>query len=342
MTRERREAQSLGISAAATDETTAPTAPAVARSGPDAIPENRLPTDPPDSQIVVKTDREERSGRGRDTANGGEAPRSGPGATPAPPARDPPTAALPDAALPDAAREDMAPPPSAQPEPGPGETATGWRRAWRDYSALLLVDHGIFREIYLNLHRVGAQGWRSAQPAPRHLRRVRRLGVKTVVNLRGAAGLAPERMEIATCRALGLAYREVKLRSRDAPKAETIAEVAALLDDIAYPALFHCKAGADRAGLMSALYLLLRENADVATAKRQLSLRFGHVASGPTGAIDAFLDAAEAAERAAHAQDAPFDFLSWSQTEYDREAVMARFRSSRWGSMVVDRILRRE
>ncbi len=35
---------------------------------------------------------------------------------------------------------------------------------------MLLIDHGIFRVLYLNKHRLCDHAWRSAQPAPHHLR----------------------------------------------------------------------------------------------------------------------------------------------------------------------------
>ncbi len=36
-------------------------------------------------------------------------------------------------------------------------------------------------------------------------------------------------------------------------------DARALFDRIEYPALFHCKSGADRVGLMAALYLFFKE-----------------------------------------------------------------------------------
>jgi hypothetical protein len=53
------------------------------------------------------------------------------------------------------------------------------------YVDMLLVDHGIFRLGYLNLHRLGDRAWRSAQPAPYQIRSLARQGLRTIVNLRG-------------------------------------------------------------------------------------------------------------------------------------------------------------
>src|SRR5262245_54599630 len=42
------------------------------------------------------------------------------------------------------------------------------------YIDMLVIDHGIFRLFYVNRHRVGDQAWRSAQPAPHHIRALKR------------------------------------------------------------------------------------------------------------------------------------------------------------------------
>ncbi len=208
---------------------------------------------------------------------------------------------------------------------------------------MFFVDHGFFRYLYLNLHPIGAEAWRSAQPAPHHIARVARLGVKTVVSLRGGKRFGSYPLEREACARHGVAFEEITLRSRSAPKLETIEEAAALLDRIAYPALFHCKAGADRAGLMSALYLLLRENRPIAEAQAQLGLRFGHVKQGPTGILDAFLDAyAEADARARAETGAGLAFLDWARAQYDRPALQAAFRDAQWARWLTDRLLRRE
>lgn len=207
---------------------------------------------------------------------------------------------------------------------------------------MLLVDHGVIRLVHLNRAKVGSDAYRSAQPAPHQLRRFARIGVKTVVNLRGGRNFGSYPLEKEACASAGMAFEELVLRSRAAPTRETLAEAAALLGRIAYPALFHCKAGADRAGLMSALYMIVHEGAPVREAKRQLSLRFGHFKQGKTGVLDAFLDAAGAAEAAAEAAGRSFDFLAWAATDYDPDAVTRSFRATSWGAIVTDTLLRRE
>ena len=176
----------------------------------------------------------------------------------------------------------------AQPLDGSGARMRAW-------ASMLFVDHGVFRYVYLNRHRVGSAAYRSAQPGPHHIRRAARDGVRTVINLRGGKEFGSYPLEREACARAGVAFEEITLRSREAPSIAAIEAAAALLDRVAYPVLFHCKSGADRAGLMSALYLLLREGAEPQEAARQLSPRFGHLRQGKTGVLDAFIEAYAAA-----------------------------------------------
>ena len=65
-------------------------------------------------------------------------------------------------------------------------TTSGRVRAWLD---MHLVDHGAIRAVYNNLYNLGGGMYRSSQPSPAQLRKYReKLGLRTVINLRGAHG----------------------------------------------------------------------------------------------------------------------------------------------------------
>lgn len=209
----------------------------------------------------------------------------------------------------------------------------------RAYLDMIFVDHGFFRYVYLNFHQVAPGVFRSAQPAPHHVRRFRRAGVKTVVNLRGGRDIAAYALEREACIREGIAFEELRLRSREAPDVDTIEQVAALLERVEYPILVHCKSGADRAGLMSALTVILREGGSAREARRQLSPWYGHVRQGPTGVLDAFIDSYAEAEKAAGGKR---DFLDWARSDYDRAAVTQTFRASGWARWLIDKVLKRE
>ena len=167
-------------------------------------------------------------------------------------------------------------------------THDGRQRAERE---LVLGDHGFLRESFQNLHQISPEMWRSNQPNPRQVaEHAAERGVRTIINLRGESTKGYYLLEREACEAYGIALVDFQVFSRDTPKRETILAARDLFEEIAYPALMHCKSGADRAGLMSALYMILRRAMPVKKAMEQLSGRFLHVKSGKTGMLDAFFE----------------------------------------------------
>lgn len=212
--------------------------------------------------------------------------------------------------------------------------AAGRARAW---AHMLLADHGVFRLAYLNRHRVSPKLWRSAQPAPYQLAWFAKEGVRTVINLRGGREHGSWQLQKDACNRHGLELVEFVVRSRGAPDRDTILGAKRFFDSLRYPALLHCKSGADRAGFVAALYLVLHEGQSVSAALSQLSLRYGHLRFAKTGILDAFF---ERYRVEGEANGIPF--LEWVEKRYDPEALEREFRPSFWSDMVVDKIMRRE
>jgi protein tyrosine/serine phosphatase len=202
---------------------------------------------------------------------------------------------------------------------------------------MLLVDHGIFRLFYLNKHRLGKDAWRAAQPAPHNIRKLARQGVRTILNLRGDRDCGSYYLEREECERLGIKLIDFQVRSRQAPTVEQIKGAKELFDSIEYPMLMHCKSGADRAGLMSVLYLHLREGVPLPEAQKQLSLRFGHFRQADTGILDRVFDS-----YLEHNAREPIAFLDWVDKVYDPVALKRSFRASGWARRLVDQVLRRE
>jgi protein tyrosine phosphatase (PTP) superfamily phosphohydrolase (DUF442 family) len=205
------------------------------------------------------------------------------------------------------------------------------------YLDMLFVDHGIFRLIYVNRHRVGARAWRSAQPAPHHIRALARRGIRTVVNLRGERLCGSYWLEREACRRYGIELVNFQVRSRDAPSREELKAACDLFERIQYPMLMHCKSGADRAGLMSALYLFVKEGVPLDHARRELSLRYGHFRQADTGVLDYFFDR--------YFEDnarCPMPFFEWVETVYDPDELKRSFRAQGWANRIVGSVLRRE
>ncbi|MCL4766943.1 MAG: protein tyrosine phosphatase [Hyphomicrobiaceae bacterium] len=228
----------------------------------------------------------------------------------------------------------------------------GWRRSLVDsapdwarmafgpaahYLDMLFVDHGVFRLIYVNRHRLGEHAWRSAQPAPHHIRALARQGIRTIVNLRGESVCGSYRLEQEACRRYGVRLVNFQVRSRAAPSRTEIKGALELFDRIEYPMLMHCKSGADRAGLMSVLYRYLKEGVPLEVAKRELSWRYGHFRQADTGILDYFFERylQETATR-------PMAFFDWVEHVYDPVELKRSFKAQGWANQLVDRVLRRE
>jgi protein tyrosine/serine phosphatase len=190
---------------------------------------------------------------------------------------------------------------------------------------LWLIDYGVVREIYCNLHQVAAGLWRSAQPAPRHLRAAARRGVRKVINLRGEEAHGGYWLEQETCARLGMDLVDLRLRSRAAPSRNDIAAMRALIDSIDGPTLVHCKSGSDRTGLFCALYLIFREGVPVAEARYQLALRYGHASLTKTGILDHLFE-----KYLEHDARTPTPFAQWLDVVYDPKVLVASFNSEGW------------
>lgn len=207
-------------------------------------------------------------------------------------------------------------------------------KAW---THMALVDHGVLRFFYLNRHQVSPKLWRAAQPAPHQLAWFARQGVRTVINLRGGREHGSWQLQKESCGRLGLTLAEFVVRSRGAPDRDTILRSREFFDSLQYPALLHCKSGADRAGFVAALYLIVHEGRPVSEALRQLSFRYGHVRYAKTGILDAFFE-----RYLAEGEAKGIGFLDWVEHHYDPEALERDFRPSFWSDLVIDRVLRRE
>ena len=130
-----------------------------------------------------------------------------------------------------------------------------------------------------NLHTVSAGVfYRSAQLDPAEIRSVAaEYGIKSVLNLRGANPGSPwYDNELAQSRELGLAHYDYPLSAKRFVTGRQIGELLDIIRQAPKPLLVHCKSGADRAGLISALYRYAVAGASADEADEELSLLYGH------------------------------------------------------------------
>jgi protein tyrosine phosphatase (PTP) superfamily phosphohydrolase (DUF442 family) len=99
-----------------------------------------------------------------------------------------------------------------------------------------------------NLHRVDAHVYRSAQPTAAGMRELEKLGIRTVLCLRDFHD------DVDEARGTGLKLVRIELNAWHADEGELVEALRVLVAPANWPVLVHCQHGADRTGLVSALY----------------------------------------------------------------------------------------
>jgi tyrosine-protein phosphatase SIW14 len=119
-----------------------------------------------------------------------------------------------------------------------------------------------------NAGKISDSLFRGAQPSPQGLAELKKLGVTTVIDLRGEPG--PVAQERAQAEALGLKFIDIPMSGWSAPGTPQITKFLQLLrDDPSQKIFVHCYYGADRTGVMIAAYRIAEQNwtADQAIAE---------------------------------------------------------------------------
>lgn len=104
-----------------------------------------------------------------------------------------------------------------------------------------------------NFYRINETLYRGGQPDADGLKRLKELGIKTIINLRDDDERA--RAEEDAARDLGFSYFSLPLARFNRPSDETVAEVLTVINSPQnQPVFVHCKRGADRTGIIIAIY----------------------------------------------------------------------------------------
>jgi protein tyrosine/serine phosphatase len=205
------------------------------------------------------------------------------------------------------------------------------------YLAFLWGDHAYLRLVFTNAHWLGDQMVRTNQPWPFQLKWWQQQGIKTVINLRGGKG-SFYYLEKDACLRFGLEMVTLGLSSRDVPSREKVLAARDMFQSITYPALMHCKSGADRAGIMAVFYRHFHLGHPISEAKSELSWRTLHARAGKTGILDYIFD-----HYNADIEPQGISFIDWVMSEaYDPDEIRKGFTASWWGTLLTEKILRRE
>lgn len=195
------------------------------------------------------------------------------------------------------------------------------RRAWIYNN---FFDHAFLRTVWTNFYEIAPGVFRSNQPSHNRLARMKDRGITTVLTLRGASTAAHYLTEAASCRELGLTLHATSMQARSAATRQELTDLIDMFRRIERPFVMHCKSGADRAGLASAIWLMVMEGQPVERARKMLGPKYWHFPNTKVGILDYMLDC-----YAARIAKSPIRFEDWVRTEYDRDRIQADFKARR-------------
>jgi protein tyrosine phosphatase (PTP) superfamily phosphohydrolase (DUF442 family) len=177
-----------------------------------------------------------------------------------------------------------------------------------------------------NYHSVvPRQLYRSAQLNSDHVATAAaRDGIETVINLRGRnrdKDWYDDQRE--ALRNLRLAHYDIAVSAHELPDITELKKLTRALQTARRPILVHCRDGADRSGLASALFLLLDGKHTLADAWRQTSPLYRALRSDSVG--KQFLRKYEAWLEASGRTHTPERLLAWIELDYEDGKGNLRF-----------------
>jgi protein-tyrosine phosphatase len=171
------------------------------------------------------------------------------------------------------------------------------------------------RFIAANFHTVVAGDlYRSAAPSAGQLETwIAEYELRTVLNLRDDRAFDRESTRV---RRAGLNYLHLPFSDRVLPERQ---EFLALVDTLAQlegPLLIHCRAGADRTGVVAAIAAMSRHDWDVERAVRQLGPRFLHFHSSENAVEGVLLRYREYCRQQHRSCGGYAEFRAWLEQHY--------------------------
>lgn len=121
--------------------------------------------------------------------------------------------------------------------------------------------------------------YRSAQlTTPELEETIKKYGIKTVISLRGWPGkTAYYDAEAETLARLKTQFLALDLEDKFYPPEKEIKRLFSTFEQGQYPMLIHCRVGADRTGMVAALYEQVYMNKSVEESLKQLTFTYWHV-----------------------------------------------------------------
>jgi protein tyrosine/serine phosphatase len=85
-------------------------------------------------------------------------------------------------------------------------------------------------------------------------------------------------------------HYDISLDAHREPTKEELRELMIIFETAPRPVLFHCRKGADRSGLVAAMWKVIVNKKTKSEAMKELSILYGHIPVGKTIAMDRFFE----------------------------------------------------
>lgn len=145
--------------------------------------------------------------------------------------------------------------------------------------AAIIGGYAAYMTLTTNFHTVlPGKLYRSAQPSGEDiLEWHQRYGIKTIINLRGPHPNRPwYEVERTVAESNGMTMIDYKMSAQRSLTADDVKELLGILAKAETPVLIHCRSGADRSGLVSAVYVAGVAGGSEFYAEMQLTPYYGH------------------------------------------------------------------
>ena len=156
---------------------------------------------------------------------------------------------------------------------------------------ILTASYFLYMQEQGNFHPItSGEAYRSAQLDQDELEYyIKEYHIKSILNLRGQHPDASWYLdELTVSSEQNVKHYDVGLSDSQEPTREDAQRLIEIFKSAPRPILIHCKAGADRAGLVAAMWKVIVDQEPKSEAVKQLSILYGHLPVGKTTAMDRF------------------------------------------------------
>ena len=118
---------------------------------------------------------------------------------------------------------------------------------------------------------------------------IKKYQIKSILNLRGKNPAETWYVdELNFSLKNNVAHYDISLSAYLAPRADDIRNLIDIFKRAPRPLLMHCQAGADRSGLVAAMWKVVVDKESKTEADKQLSILYGHLSIGSASVMDNF------------------------------------------------------